>query len=372
MTRTIAVEQDGHAAAGTGNTMMRQWLESGKRLAAAVVAAVFLLAGAAAWAGAAPEETYMPEIPLGLEEDNFFVPKDNPLTKEKIELGRFLFFDKRLSRNSSIACATCHIPALAFTDGQPVSMGIDRRRGGRSAPTAINRAFSKAQFWDGRAPSLEAQSIGPLINPVEHGFPDHDAAVARLNTIEGYKKLFKEVFGTGITIENVGKAIASFQRTLISGNSPFDRYDRELEETISEAAKRGRKLFFGKARCNLCHFGSNFSDEKFHNLGIGWDGDMVDLGRYAVTRDPKDIGAFKTPTLREISRTAPYMNDGRFGTLEEVVEFYNQGGIKNPFQDNQIIPLKLTESEKRDLVEMLRTLNGEGWQNVKAPTSFPK
>ncbi|MFQ5717071.1 MAG: cytochrome-c peroxidase [Nitrospinales bacterium] len=372
MRANIAIEEGRRKAARTRNAMMRQWFKLRKPRTAAVVGGILLLIGAAAWAETASQEAYMPEIPLGLEEDDFYVPKDNPLTKEKVELGRFLFFDKRLSRNNAIACATCHIPALAFTDGQPVSAGIDRRQGGRSAPTAINRAFGKAQFWDGRASSLEEQSIGPLINPVEHGFPDHDAAVAKLNTIEGYKKRFKKAFGTGITIENVGKAIASFQRTLVSGNSPFDRYDRELEETISESAKRGRELFFGKARCNLCHFGSNFSDEKFHNLGVGWDGDMADLGRYAVTKDPKDIGAFKTPTLREISRTAPYMNDGRFGTLEEVVEFYNQGGVKNPFQDNQIIPLNLTESEKRDLVAMLRTLNGEGWQHVKAPTSFPE
>lgn len=339
-----------------------------------VIGGILLLTSSAVWAEAVPQqEEYALEIPLGLDEDSFHVPKDNPLTKEKVELGRFLFFDKRLSRNNTIACATCHIPALAFTDGQPVSTGINHLQGGRSAPTAINRGFAKAQFWDGRAPTLEDQSIGPFVSPVEHGFADHDELVAKIESIQGYKKLFKDVFGTNtITKENVGKAIASFQRTLISGNSPFDRYDRELEETISDAAKRGRELFFGKARCNLCHFGGNFSDEKFHNLGIGWGGDMVDLGRYTVTKDQKDISAFKTPTLREISRTAPYMHDGRFGTLEDVVEFYNQGGVKNPFQDNQIIPLKLTESEKRDLVEMLRTLNGEGWQHVKAPTSFPR
>jgi len=338
-----------------------------------VVGLIFLAGGMMGVRPASAEDT-LPAIPLGLDEEAFKVPSDNPITKDKIELGRYLFFDKRLSANITIACATCHIPALAFTDGQPVSTGIHRQQGGRSAPTAINRGFSTVQFWDGRAATLEGQSIGPFANPIEHGFANHDQLVSKINGIKGYKDLFKKVFGTDtITKEQVGKSIATFQRTLISGNSPFDRYDWEGEiSAISEAAKRGRKLFFEKARCNLCHFGTNFSDEKFHNIGIGWDKEAVDLGRYHVTRETKDIGAFKTPTLREISLTAPYMHDGRFGTLMEVVEHYNQGGIKNPFLDNQIIPLNLTDSEMRDIVEMLRTLNGTGWQNVTAPTSFPE
>ncbi len=354
--------------------MTGQNLKNGKAPLLVAIGVTLLLLAGALGAEAASEKVYEPEIPLGLDEEGFQVPKDNPLTKDKIELGRLLFFDKRMSDDNSISCSTCHIPALAFTDGQPVSAGIRHQQGGRSAPTAINRGFSKVQFWDGRAPTLEAQSVGPLTNPIEHGFPDNDAVVARINKIEGYKKLFKNAFGTGaITISHVGKAIASFQRTLISGNSPFDRFDYDGDEkAISEAAKRGKKLFFDKARCNLCHFGTNFSDEKFHNIGIGWGGENLDVGRFNVTKDKKDLGAFKTPTLREISMTAPYMHDGRFATLEEVVEHYNGGGVKNPFLDNQIIPLKLTESEKQDLVEMLRTLNGEGWQHAKAPTSFPK
>lgn len=320
------------------------------------------------------QNSYELEIPLGLDEDGFKVPEDNPLTKEKVELGRLLFFDKRMSRDNSISCSTCHIPQLAFTDGQPVSTGIKHQQGGRSAPTAINRGFSQVQFWDGRAATLEDQSVGPLTNPIEHGFVDNDAVIAKINSIEGYKKLFKESFATdAITIKHVGKAIASFQRTLISGNSPFDKFDYDGDETaISESAKLGKKLFFGKARCNLCHFGTNFSDEKFHNIGIGWGEEAVDVGRYNVSKETKDIGAFKTPTLREISLTAPYMHDGKLATLEEVVEHYNGGGVKNPFLDNQVIPLKLTDSEKKDIVEMLRSLNGEGWQNVKVPTSFPE
>lgn len=329
---------------------------------------------AAGLAHANDGSVYELEIPLGLDEDAFHVPEDNPLTEKKTELGRFLFFDKRMSQDNKISCSSCHIPSLAFTDGQPVSSGIRRQQGGRSAPTAINRGFSKVQFWDGRANTLEEQSVGPLTNPIEHGFPGNADVVAKIKGIDGYKRLFKQAFGADdISIEHVGKAIASFQRTLLSGNSPFDRFDWDGDElAISEAAKRGKKLFFGKARCNLCHFGTNFSDEKFHNIGIGWNGESLDVGRYHVTRKKEDMGAFKTPTLREISRTAPYMHDGRFATLREVIEHYNGGGVENPFQDNQIIPLGLSEREKDDLVEMLRTLNGEGWQRATAPKSFPK
>ncbi len=312
-------------------------------------------------------------VPLGLEDPAGFVPTDNPLTKEKIELGRLLFFDKRLSKNDTIACASCHLPEKGFTDGKPVSTGINKLKGGRSAPASINRVYSKAQFWDGRAETLEEQSIGPFVSPVEHGFTNHDEMVAKMKKVAGYRKLFQEIFGRDIVIADVGKAIAGFQRTILSGNSAVDKYDLGGDEqALSESARRGLELFRGKARCTRCHSGFNFTDEKFHNLGIGWDTNTVDLGRYMVTKNPEDIGAFKTPTLREIARTAPYMHDGRFKTLEEVVEFYNQGGIKNPHQDNTIIPLELTETEKKDLVAMLRSLNGDGWQHVKAPTAFPK
>ena len=319
-------------------------------------------------------EAYELKIPLGLDEEALKITEGNPLTKGKVGLGRLLFFDKRLSANNTIACATCHIPALGFTDGQPVSSGINHLQGGRSAPTAINRAFSTAQFWDGRAATLEDQSIGPFANPIEHGFANHDQLVDKISKIEGYKNLFMKEFKTdSITKEHIGKAIASFQRTLISGNSPFDRFDYDGDESaLSESAKRGKKLFFDKARCNLCHFGTNFSDEKFHNIGIGWGGGTLDVGRYNVTKNVKDLGAFKTPTLREISRTAPYMHDGRFATLEQVIEHYNKGGVKNPFLDNQVIPLNLTSSEIKDLIAMLRSLEGTGWQNVKAPKEFPQ
>ena len=330
-------------------------------------------AGKLAEAAKTIQGEYKLKIPFGLEESAVVIPADNPLTNEKVELGRLLFFDKRLSKNNTIACASCHMAQSAFTDGKPVSTGIHGLKGGRSAPASINRVFSTAQFWDGRAATLEEQSVGPFVNPVEHGFANHDEMIAKMKKIAGYRKLFQQVFGTDITIGGVGKAIASFQRTILSGNSPADRFDQGQEEkAISAAAQNGLILFREKARCTKCHSGFNFSDEKFHNLGIGWDDNKVDLGRYMVTGNAEEIGAFKTPTLREIARSAPYMHDGRFKTLEEVVNFYNKGGVKNPHQDNLIIPLELTEQEKHDLVEFLHTLNGEGWQQVKPPTSFPK
>ena len=349
------------------------WNAKLAKFSGAMLTLLFMM-GISITASAESKNSYKLNIPLGLDKDAFEVPKDNPMTKEKVELGHLLFFDKRLSQDNSIACSSCHIPQLAYTDGQPVSTGIKHQQGGRSAPTAINRGFTKAQFWDGRAATLEEQSVGPLTNPIEHGFANNDAVVAKINSINGYKILFKQSFGTdAITIKHVGKAIASFQRTLVSGNSPYDKFEEKGDKTaLSESAKRGKELFFGKALCSLCHNGPNFSNEQFHNIGIGWGGEGLDVGRFNVTKDKKDIGAFKTPTLREISKTAPYMHDGSLATLEEVVDHYNGGGIKNPFLDNLILPLKLTDSEKKDLVEMLRSLNGEGWQHVKAPTSFPK
>jgi cytochrome c peroxidase len=201
---------------------------------------------------------------------------------------------------------------------------------------------------------------------------DYNEMVAKMNKIDGYKQLFQDVFGTEITTDGIGKAIATFQRTILSGNSPADRFDLGAEETaLSPEAQQGLELFRAKARCTRCHSGFNFTDEKFHNIGIGWDTNTVDLGRYMVTKNAEDIGAFKTPTLREISRTAPYMHNGRFASLEEVVNFYNQGGIKNPYLDNNVIPLEMTDQEKRNLVAFLRSLNGEGWQHITPPNEFP-
>jgi cytochrome c peroxidase len=351
-------------------------LPLGKRvLGSLAVCAVAMLSSwiATPNADAVVSNEYKFKLPLGLEESAMVITPDNPMTTQKVELGRILFFDKRLSNDNTIACASCHLPQYGFTDGQPVSAGIRGQKGGRSAPASFNRVFSSAQFWDGRAATLEDQSIGPFTNPIEHGFPNYEVMITKMKKIQGYKTLFLQTFGEDITIGNVGKAIASFQRTVLSGNSPADRFDQGGEaEAIPATAQRGLLLFRDKARCTKCHSGFNFTDEKFHNLGIGWDENKVDLGRYMVTKNAEDIGSFKTPTLREISRSAPYMHDGRFKTLEEVVNFYNQGGVKNPHQDPLILPLELTKEEKQDLVQFLRTLAGEGWKHVTPPSSFPQ
>ena len=357
-------------------TVFGDSLPLGKRVLGSVaVCAVAMLSSwiAAPNAHAVVSNEYKFKLPLGLEESAMVITPDNPMTTQKVELGRILFFDKRLSNDNTIACASCHLAQFGFTDGQPVSAGIRGQKGGRSAPASFNRVFSGAQFWDGRAATLEDQSVGPFTNPIEHGFPNYEVMITKMKKIQGYKTMFLQTFGEDITIGNVGKAIASFQRTVLSGNSPADRFDQGGEaEAISAPAQRGLLLFRDKARCTKCHSGFNFTDEKFHNLGIGWDDNKVDLGRYMVSKNPEEIGAFKTPTLREISRSAPYMHDGRFKTLDDVVNFYNQGGVKNPHQDPLILPLELTKEEKQDLVQFLRTLAGEGWKHATAPSSFPQ
>jgi len=311
------------------------------------------------------------DLPLGLDASAVFIPADNPLTDQKIALGKQLFFDKRLSADNTVACATCHTPRFGWTDGQPVATGIRGQKGGRSAPSAINRALSQNQFWDGRAASLEAQALGPIENPIEMGL-SHEDAVTRLKAIEGYVEQFKSVFGTeDLTIEDVGKAIASYERTILSGNSPVDQFRAGDSTALSSEAQRGLALFNDKAGCATCHAGSNFTDERFHNLGVGMDKPDPDLGRFNVTNREEDQGAFKTPTLRDIVQTAPYFHDGRARTLEEVVEFYDQGGIDNPTLSTQIKPLDLTDQEKADLVEYMRALTGQIDVDVMAP-QLPK
>lgn len=272
-------------------------------------------------------------LPAGLDRDAFYVSEDNPITMDKVELGRALFFDTRLSFDNSVSCATCHAPQAGFADSLRVSLGIDAQAGERNAPTIINRAFSREQFWDGRAGSLEEQSKGPLVNPVEMGMPGLEFVIKKIGAIRGYRDWFKRVFGRDVNIDDLARAIATFERTVVSGNSTFDQFMAGNAAVLSKSGRRGMALFKGKARCTQCHAGSNFTDEKYHNLGVDWDGARVDLGRYKVTGNGQDIGAFKTPTLREIANTAPYMHNGAFATLEEVVAFYNRGGIANPFLD---------------------------------------
>jgi cytochrome c peroxidase len=320
------------------------------------------------------KKEYKLKLPLGLDEFAIKISKDNPTTKEKIELGRQLYFDTRLSPDGTISCASCHNPKFAFTDMRPTSVGVKSQMGVRNTPTIINRVFGSVQFWDGRASSLEEQAKSPMVNPIEMGNKNYEEIVKRLRNIKSYRDEFKRVFGTEkLTIDQTVKAIASFERTVVSGNSLFDKFESGgNEQVISQSAKRGLDIFRDKARCSECHAGFNFTDEKFHNTGVGMDKPNPDLGRYEQTKEEKDKGVFKTPTLREITNTAPYMHNGSLKTLKEVIEFYNKGGTKNPNLDKEIKPLNLTDEEEKDLVEFLKTLSGEGWQKIMAPKIFSR
>ncbi|MEO1980700.1 MAG: cytochrome c peroxidase, partial [Fuerstiella sp.] len=230
--------------------------------------------------------------------------------------------------------------------------------------------------WDGRAPSLEAQAIGPIASPIEmtnEKDPEraHQTCVDRLHKVPEYRARFSKAYGDeNFTIEDVGKAIATFERTIMSGNSPFDRYKNGAKDAMSASAIRGKDIFFNKTACDSCHLGFNFTDGSYANIGIGMDKPSPDLGRYVVSKREEDKGAFKTPTLREIEHTGPYMHDGRLKTLEEVIEHYDKGGIANPYLDERLKPLKLSKQDKQDLVAFLKSLSGEGWR-MKPPASFP-
>jgi len=335
---------------------------------AAVVVLVILMALVATRAVRSPKAT----LPLGLETEAYHIPADNHMTTKKIQLGHLLYFDKRLSPDDSVACASCHRPNAGFTDNQPVSDGIRGQKGTRSAPTVINRVFSASQFWDGRAASLEEQAKGPLTNPIEHGFKDEAAVVEKVSSIRQYRELFRAVFNSDVTMDGIAKAIAAFERTVISGNSKYDRYKVGEKDALNAQEIRGLQIFEGKGNCSPCHAGFNFTDEDFHNLGVGMDAESPDLGRYNVTHDESDKGAFKTPTLRAIGKTAPYMHDGSIATLEEVVHFYNVGGHPNSNLSPLIEPLGLSEQEEKDIVAFLNALDGEGWQEITPPGDFPE
>jgi cytochrome c peroxidase len=305
------------------------------------------------------------QVPAGLPEIKH--PEDNPPTAAKIKLGKQLFFDKRLSEDNSISCASCHDPAKGWSNGDAVATGVGGAKGGRSAPTIINSAYVGMHFWDGRAKTLEDQALGPIENPIEMKMKLTDV-VDRLNKIEGYKQQFQDVFGTDVTKEGIAKAIAVYERTVLCGDAPFDRFKAGQKDALSEEAERGRKLFFGKAFCSACHSGPNFTDHAFRNIGIGMDKENPDKGREEISGLEGDRGSFKTPTLREIARTAPYMHDGSLKTLEEVVEHYAKGGIQNPWLSEDIFPLKLSEQEKQDLVTFLKEgLSSENYPEHTAP-----
>jgi cytochrome c peroxidase len=296
------------------------------------------------------------------------VPAGNRPTAATIALGRKLFFDPRVSFDDSVSCSSCHNPARGFTDGLPTSRGMKARLGKRNAPTVLNAAYLPLQFWDGRAGSLEQQAAGPIENPLEMSQP-HGVFLKKLNADPVYRAEFQRAFGSGfITMDTVEMALASFERTMLSGNSPFDRYQYGHDpKAMGAAAIRGLEVFQSeqKGNCAACHTIDKeyalFTDGKFHNLGVGMnaDGELTDLGRYEQTKVEVDRGAFRTPSLRNVAKTAPYMHDGSEKTLREVVDFYVGGGNSNPQLDPKIKPIHLTEQERVDLIEFLNALTGE-------------
>ena len=299
-------------------------------------------------------------------------PEYNPYSPARAELGKILFFDGRLSANGIVSCAFCHDPDHAFAATTPLSTGVNGKRGTRRAPTLINRAWGKSQFWDGRVTTLESQVIVPVTNPDEMGMTA-DSVVQRIRTIKGYAPLFAAAFGDDtVNFERIAKAIATFVRTILSANSPYDRYLAGDKSALTKQQKDGLDFFNKKGECAECHSGPNFTDEKFANVGIGMDQIHPDPGREAFTKKGGDFGKFKVPTLRDLAVRAPYMHDGSVKTLGEVLDLYAKGGLPNPHLDSRLTPFYLDEQTRQDLLAFLDALNGEGWQRIKPPTAFPQ
>ena len=285
------------------------------------------------------------------------VAGNNLLAPATVELGRKLFHDRRLSRDNSISCATCHDPTHGFAEDRALSRGIGNATGARNAPALINRADGTSFFWDGRAGTLEDQVLQPITNPEEMGMSERDL-VPRLER-SGYGPQFRAIFGRSIAPADIARALASYIRAIRSENSAYDRYLHGEVGALTPDQQTGYELFTSRANCWMCHTGDNFTDEQFHNTGVGWNGaGPADQGRFRVTHKPDERGAFKTPTLREIARTAPYMHDGSVATLDDVVDYYDRGGNKNPCLDPAIKPLHLTPQQKRALVAFLHALTG--------------
>ncbi len=350
-------------------------------------------------AGRLAQPRSLQQVGLPPEAMRAAIPADNPQTPEKIALGMRLFFDGRLSADGTVACATCHNPDRAFTDGRPGSIGVKGRVGQRNAPTILNALFNKTQFWDGRAKSLEDQAALPIVNRIEMGQPTLDAAVTKIAGIEEYKQAFPKIFGRPVNGPDLLRAIASYERTLVSYDSPFDHFIAGDKNAIDDAAKRGWELFNTKALCNKCHAltdtkrdVTNFIDNDFHNIGVGIikhdvvalavkaekliasgdtaaidraaiETDMSALGRFLITKKDGDTASFKTPNLRNVLVTGPYFHDGSQETLWDVIDHYNKGdGLKNPWLDEDIQPLALTEPEIDDLVAFLASLTSADYQ----------
>ena len=327
------------------------------------------------------------------------IPADNPQTPEKVSLGQRLFLDPRLSVDGTVSCSTCHDPKLAFTDRRPTSFGVKGRVGQRNAPTVLNALYNKTQFWDGRVNTLEEQAALPIVNAVEMGQPNLDAAVAQIAAVEEYQQAFRVVFGRSPNGPDLLRAIASYERTQLSFDSPFDHFIAGEKNAIDDSAKRGWELFNNQARCNKCHAltettrdVTNLIDNDFHNIGIGIirhnvvalarqaeqliktgdtaaidraaiQSDMSALGRFLITKQEKDIASFKTPNIRNVLVTGPYFHDGSQETLWDVIDHYNKGdGLQNPYLDGDIQPLALTESDIDDLVAFMASLTSPNYK----------
>ena len=292
------------------------------------------------------------------------VPKNNKITPERIALGKALFFDPRLSDNNQMSCATCHNPSLAWTDGLPVAIGRNSKQMSRATPTILNTAYFRKFFWDGRARSLEEQAVGPIKSAIEMN-QDIKLLVSELQAIDGYKKMFEKAYpGEGISEVTIGKALATFERTIVSSyKAPFDRWMAGEKNAMSKSAINGFKLFDGKARCGVCHSGPNFSDGSFHNIGLN---NGEDLGRYEFVKINALKGAFKTPTLRNVARTAPYMHNGELKSMEEVIDHYVDGFKDKPNLSPEMKNIKLSSTEKADLIEFLNALTEE-----ETPVTLP-
>jgi cytochrome c peroxidase len=327
------------------------------------------------------------------------IPSDNPQTPEKISLGQKLFFDRRLSADGTVSCSTCHDPALAFTDRKPTSVGIKGRVGQRNAPTVLNALYNKTQFWDGRVNTLEEQAALPIVNSVEMGHPNLDAAVAQIAAVEEYQQAFRVVFGHPPNGADLVRAIASYERTLLSFDSPFDHFIAGDKNAIEESARRGWELFNNQARCNKCHAltdttrdVTNLIDNDFHNIGVlivqhkvvplarqaeqliktgdtpaidqaAIQTDMSALGRFLITKKEPDIASFKTPNIRNVLVTGPYFHDGSQETLWDVIDHYNKGaGLQDPYLDQDIQPLALTENDIDDLVAFMASLTSPNYK----------
>ena len=312
----------------------------------------------AAWLGAVGcFQPVQRPVPSGL--DLYMpVPAENPLRQDVVALGRALFFEQALSRDSSLACASCHRPSEGFSDGRRLSQGVFGRQGARNVPTILNRGYGRSFFWDGRISTLEEQVLQPILAADEMDMSVEEA-VGRLRRNPEYVAAFRRIFERMPNEKDLARSLASYVRTLRTGDSRFDRFVDGDRGALSELEVRGQQLFQGRARCVRCHMGATFTDERFHNTGVAWrEGELHDLGRYTVSGAEMDRGAFKTPTLRQVAKTAPYMHDGSLATLEAVLDFYDGGGTDNPYRDPLIRSLGLDEDERAALVAFLGSLTG--------------